>query len=37
MGQELMWHHQNMGKVIEIIKLFYTIYIKCVEFKLKYL
>ena len=26
-----------MGKIIEIIQLFYTIYMKCVDFKLKYL
>ena len=36
-GQELIWHHQNMGKIIEIIQLFYIIYMKCVDFKLKYL
>ena len=30
-------HHQNMGKIIEIIQLFYIIYMKCVDFKLKYL
>ena len=26
-----------MGKIIEIIQLFYIIYMKCVDFKLKYL